>query len=131
MLQLSFVRLSSHVCLCKKRKKNNYNLVSLSCKQHSPPFRNCSQNLWCVKYILVKSPFRTNLKLHKSVKSSHERHWDNLYCQLWTMFVHVICLKFKDNRYIQRSNRVIKTRKIKIKSIENEEIIMIMTMTKQ
>ena len=47
------------------------------------------------------------------------------------MFVHVICLKFKDNRYIQRSNRVIKTRKIKIKSIENEEIIMIMTMTKQ
>ena len=32
---------------------------------------------------------------------------------------------------MQRENRMIKTRKIKVKSIENEEIVMTMTMTKQ
>ena len=37
---------------------------------------------------------------------------------------------YKNIRYIQRQNRMVKTRKIKVKSIENEEIIMAMTMTK-
>ena len=45
------------------------------------------------------------------------------------MFSHVICLKFKNIQYIQRQNRMI-TRKIKVKSIENEETIMAVTMTK-
>ena len=53
-----------------------------------------------------------------------------LYCQLWTMFGHVIHLKFKNIPYIQRWKRIIKTRIIKLKSIENEEIIMAMAMTK-
>ena len=44
-----------------------------------------------------------------------------LYCQHWTMFGHVICLKFKNIRYIQRQNRMIKTRKVKVESMENEE----------
>ena len=46
------------------------------------------------------------------------------------MFGHAICLKFKDIRYIQRWNRMIKTKKIKAKRIENDEIIMAMTITK-
>ena len=46
------------------------------------------------------------------------------------MFGHAICLKFKNIRYIQKQNRMVKTRKIKVKSIENEELIMAMTMTK-
>ena len=46
------------------------------------------------------------------------------------MFGHVICLNFKNIRYGQRQNGMVKTRKIKAKSIENEEIIMAMTMTK-
>ena len=46
------------------------------------------------------------------------------------MFGHIICLEFKFIQYIQRSNRMVKTRKIKVKSIENEEIIMTMIMTK-
>ena len=45
-------------------------------------------------------------------------------------FGHVICLKFKYIRYIEIYNRMVNTRKIKVKSIENEEIIMTMTMTK-
>ena len=46
------------------------------------------------------------------------------------MFGHIICLEFKFIQYVQRSNRMVKTRKIKVKSIENEEIIMAMTMIK-
>ena len=46
------------------------------------------------------------------------------------MFGHVICLKFKNIRYIQRQNRMVKTRKTKVKSIENEEIVITMTMKK-
>ena len=46
------------------------------------------------------------------------------------MFNQVIRLRSKNIRYIQRQNRMIKTRKIKVKSIENEEIIMAMTMAK-
>ena len=46
------------------------------------------------------------------------------------MFTHVICLKFKNIQYIQRYNRMVKTTKRKIKSIENEEIIMAMAVTK-
>ena len=49
---------------------------------------------------------------------------------LWTMFTQVIRLRSKNIRYIQRQNRMIKTRKIKVKSIENEEIIMAMTIAK-
>ena len=45
------------------------------------------------------------------------------------MFGHIICLKFKNIRYVQRQNRMVKTRKIKVKSIENEEIIIVMTKT--
>ena len=45
-----------------------------------------------------------------------------LYCKLWTMFVHVICLKFQNIRK--------KNRKIKVISIKNEEIIVATTMTK-
>ena len=43
------------------------------------------------------------------------------------MFGRIICLKFKNIRYVQRQNRMVKTRKIKVKSIENEEIIIVMT----
>ena len=46
------------------------------------------------------------------------------------MFNQVIRLRSKNIRYIQRQNRMIKTRKIKVKSIENEEIIMAMTIAK-
>ena len=67
------------------------------------------------------------------------------------MFVQVICLKdtdtvsvllfpalnnvcqshlFKNVLYIQSQNRIVKTRKIKAKSIENKEIIMAMKITK-
>ena len=45
------------------------------------------------------------------------------------MFGRIICLKFKNIRYVQRQNRMVKTRKIKVKSIENEEIIIVMTKT--
>ena len=38
------------------------------------------------------------------------------------MFGHIICLKFKNIRYVQRQNRM-------VKSIENEEIIITMTKT--
>ena len=38
------------------------------------------------------------------------------------MFGHIICLKFKNIRYVQRQNRM-------VKSIENEEIIIAMTKT--
>ena len=43
------------------------------------------------------------------------------------MFGRIICLKFKNIRYVQRQNRMVKTRKINVKSIENEEIIIVMT----
>ena len=46
------------------------------------------------------------------------------------MFGHIICLKFKNIRYLQRQNRMVKTRKINVKTIKNEEIIMAITMTK-
>ena len=42
------------------------------------------------------------------------------------MFDNVICLKLKNIRHIQ----MVKTGKTKIKSIQNEEVIMSMTMTK-
>ena len=45
------------------------------------------------------------------------------------MFGRIICLKFRNIRYVQRQNRMVKTRKIKVKSIENEEIIIVMTKT--
>ena len=38
------------------------------------------------------------------------------------MFGYIICLKFKNIRYVQRQNRM-------LKSIENEEIIIAMTKT--
>ena len=38
------------------------------------------------------------------------------------MFGRIICLKFKNIRYVQRQNRM-------VKSIENEEIIITMTKT--
>ena len=50
-----------------------------------------------------------------------------LYCQLWTIFGHVICLKLKNIWYTQRQNRTIKTIQIKLKSIENEETIIAIT----
>ena len=37
--------------------------------------------------------------------------------------------KIRVIRYIQRPKRMVRTRKIKVKSIQNEEIIMTMTMT--
>ena len=46
------------------------------------------------------------------------------------MLGHVVCLKFKNAQYIQRYTRIVKSRKIKVKSIENEEIIMTMAMKK-
>ena len=51
-----------------------------------------------------------------------------LYCQLWTMFGYAISLKFRPNLiYTKVWNRMIKTGIIKVKSIENEEMIMAMT----
>ena len=41
----------------------------------------------------------------------------------------VICLIFKNTRFIKRQNKMVKTRTKKVKNIENEEIIIAMTMT--
>ena len=66
-----------------------------------------------------------NLKKHCSKFTSETLIWSQcLFCKLWKMFDCNTCLKFKNIQYIQRQNRMLKTRLTKVKSIENEEIIM-------
>ena len=87
--------------------------------------------MWREKYNSVNS--KENPQKNKSSKYSSKFPSKTLilsqwfYCQLWTMFGHFICSKFKNIGYIQRQNRIVKTRKMKVKSIEP---IIAMTMIK-
>ena len=68
-----------------------------------------------------------------SVHISHQRHWHSLSGSI-ANFEQCLATSFVLNLKIfdiyKRWNRIVKTRKIKVKSLEYEEIIMATSMTK-